>query len=318
MNKRAISYHKKEKIPLLRNYDVVVVGAGPAGCSAAISAARNGADVLLIEKDGFPGGATVSQLVCIILSTNGVDFQGIWHEFMQTMKELNGVRDIFKSGYLYRGSLDPEIVKYGWEKMLNENEVDLLYHTYVSDIIIEKNVAKGLILETKAGRRAVKASRVIDCTGDGIICHKAGVPWEQGDYEHDYAMACTKVFRLGNVPDKPGCNGENWGITEEEYRTIEKNWKKAVANGEYTHPIITSGRVLNYTKSWRRWSLPPHRTEMMIVTSRVVKTNPVEPEGLTEAEIEGREQAWQLADFYKKYEPGCEKSYLLDTSNHIG
>ena len=74
-------YHPPRKIPVLGQYDVVVCGGGPAGCAAAIAAARHGAKTLLLEKYGFLGGATVAQLVSVVLSTNAVDFQGIWHEW---------------------------------------------------------------------------------------------------------------------------------------------------------------------------------------------------------------------------------------------
>jgi len=298
---------------VLGHFDVVVVGGGPAGCSAALCAARRGAQTLLVEQAGYLGGATVSQLVVVILSTNGVDLQGVWHEFISRMKRQNAVRLALcaDEGTPIRGSVDPEAVKFVWDELLAEAGVALLHHASATGVLVEDSTAKGLVLETVAGTWVVLARRVIDCTGDGVVAAKAGVPWEQGDGEHAYAMALTKVLRLGNVrpPERP--------LDGRAIADLAAAWQQACKAGEYTTPIITSGRVLNYAKSLH-WPLPAQRPEIALVVSRVLKVNPLDPWELTEAEREGREQARQLAHFYRKYVPGCEDSYLLDTSNHIG
>ena len=102
------------EVPVLAEYDVVVAGGGPAGCAAAIYAARHGAKTLLMEKEGYLGGATVAQLVIPILSTNGVDFQGVWHEWGQALKKRDGITEITRqrifTAHWYVGSVDPEMV----------------------------------------------------------------------------------------------------------------------------------------------------------------------------------------------------------------
>lgn len=306
-------YHEPARdVSVLGEYDVVVVGGGPGGCAAAISAARGGAAVLLVEKDGYLGGATVSQLVCVVLSTNGADFQGIWHEYMRGLKRRGGVGEFHTDPGLIRSTVDPELVKYVWDELLAEAGVSLLHHVYCSAAIVADGVIGGIVVETKAGRRAILAGRVIDATGDGIVCDQAGVLWQQGDGKHKYAMACTKVFRIANI-HRPK-NFPN----EQAMEKLAADLSAAVERGQYTSPVVTTkDRLLNYIRQGS-WALPAHRNEIMSVISRVLKVNPLDPWELTAAEREGREQARQAADFYCRYVPGFENAYLSDTSSHIG
>jgi len=300
-----------KEVPVMGKWDVAVCGGGPAGCAAAIASARNGAETLLIEKDGFSGGAAVSQLVSVILSTNGVDFQGVWHEWIHALRRRNGVSEIRKSPHVISGTVYPECIKYAWDELLKKAGVKILYHSTVSEVLTEARRIKALFIETSAGRRAILADRVIDCTGDGIVCHKAGVPWEQGDGSSPWAMALTKVFRVGGA-----VRPELWPAPD-IMAEIEKALRAAMVRGEFATPIVREpGRLLNYIRDWA-WELPG-RNQIMSVVSRVLKTDPLDPWQMTRAEQEGRLQAWEAAEVYRRFVPGCENSYLLDTSNNIG
>ena len=89
-------YEPGRDLPVLGEFDVVVCGGGPAGCAAAIAAARHGARTLLVEKNGYLGGAAVAQLVGVVLSTNGMDFQGIWHEWAARLQACRGMSPLFR------------------------------------------------------------------------------------------------------------------------------------------------------------------------------------------------------------------------------
>jgi hypothetical protein len=290
-----------------------VVGGGPAGCAAALSASRHGAKTLLIERYGYLGGALVSQLVATILSTNGVDFQGIWHEFMGIMGERGGLGEVVRlEGGEIRGSVDPEVAKHVWDELLAQAGVRLLHHALVSEAMVRDSQIEGVVIEILAGRHAIHGRRVVDCTGDGTVCARAGVPWEQGDGKHKWAMATTTVFRMGNVTRPEGYP------TPDHERSLEEGMERAIRDKEYSSPIITSGRARAYARKWRGWTSPRHRRETTHVTGRVLEVDPLDPWDLTRAEREGREQAWQVQDYYRRYCPGYEKAYLVDTSAHSG
>ena len=311
-------------VPVIAEYDVVICGGGPAGCSAAIASARNGAKTLLVEKDGYLGGATVSQLVLVILSTNGVDFQGIWHEHMSRLRSLNAVRfekhwnhpDFVTKHSGFRGSVDPERVKFVWDDLVSEAGTEQLLHCYAANPIIEENSGRktiqGVFVETIASRQAILAKRIVDATADGIVCAQAGVPWEQGDGTNPWAMSCTKVYRIGGVewPD-------TWP-TEDGVEKLRADIVAAVDRGEYDAPVVTEvNRLVNYVRG-KNWRLPEQRPEMMSVLSRVLRVDTLDPFDITRAEREGREQARQGADVFGRFVPGQEKSYLLDTSARLG
>ncbi len=306
---------RTEAVPVIDDYDVLVCGGGAAGCAAAIGAARHGVRTLLIEKDGYLGGATVSQLVAHILSTNGVDFQGIWHEWARAVKARGGLAGggLERRPGQIRGGVDPEVVKYAWDDLLEANGVDQLLHTWCSTAVVEEDICRGVIVETRAGRAAITAKRVIDCTADGVVCASAGVEWEQGSEKKPWNQALTKVFRMGNV---------NWpknGYEEEDIEAARNALEKAVNRGEYDSPVVVNGRVVRYsTGDWVHRSVPEYRTEHNLFPSRILHVNPLDPFEMTRAEREGREQAWQCADFLKRHVKGYENSYLLDTNAHIG
>ncbi|MEI8245707.1 MAG: FAD-dependent oxidoreductase [Lentisphaerota bacterium] len=301
-----------KNITISGEFDVVVCGGGPSGCAAAIAAAGNGAKTLLIEKYGYLGGATVSQFVMPVLSMNGLDFEGVWHEWAYALDEMGGMGELRKRrGRLVDGSVDPELVKYVWDKLLTAAGARILHHAWVSEVMMDHNAICGVIVETVAGAMAIKAGRVVDCTGDGTVCNLAGVPWEQGDGKSKCAMAMTKPFRLGNAvmpEDFP---------SEEYNRKIDDDFKKAMESGEFSDPIITSGRIVIYLKNWTRPLA--NRPEMLVGgPSRILNVNPLDPWELSEAERTARAQIRQVKDYYLKYCPGCENAYFLDSSNHIG
>jgi len=176
-----------QEVPVLGQFEVIVCGGGPAGCAAALASARLGAKTLLVEREGYLGGTCVMALVNVILSTNGADFQGVWHEWAGMLQKLNGIASLHRSpskhtvvGWWLRNSVDPEMVKCAWDKLLKRAGATLLHHAQLAGAIVEDGRIRGVLVETVAGRGALYADRVIDCTGDAAVCARAGALWEQG------------------------------------------------------------------------------------------------------------------------------------------
>ncbi len=300
------------ELKIIGEFDVVVAGGGPAGCAAAVAAARHGAKTLLIEKYGYLGGATVTQLVMPVLSSNGADLEGIWHEWMTALDAMGGVGELAaRRGRKVDGSVDPELVKFAWDQLLTAAGAKILHHACVAEVMKVKGRVTGVVLETVAGRVAVAAKRVIDCTGDGLVAAMAGAGFDAGDEAGNPAMAMTKPFRLGNAfmpKDFPN---------DDYLRKIDEDFDAAMANGEFDDPIITSGRIKLYLKAWTR---PLAKRPEMLVggPSRILGVDPLDPWQFSEAERTARAQIRQVRDYYLKYCPGCENAYFLDSSNQIG
>ncbi|HOA30713.1 MAG TPA: FAD-dependent oxidoreductase [Clostridia bacterium] len=162
-----------KKIEVRYDVDVCVIGGGPAGVAAGVTAARQGARVLMIDSNGFFGGAATAALVPAF------------------MRFANG--DVFLSGGIGREIYDAcEIEKYGtgirveklkriYDNMVIESGCDFLFHTNLIDVVVENGFVKYAIVSAKSGIYAIKAKVFVDATGDGDLCAMAGNPYEMGD-----------------------------------------------------------------------------------------------------------------------------------------
>ena len=219
MNQTASFTEPARQIPVMAEYDVVVCGGGAAGPAAAIAAAREGAKTLLVERDSHLGGTTVTSLVNVILSTNGVDFQGIWHEWASRLQTLGGISTLHWEDRLgtrwLAGSSAPETVKLVWDQLLADAGADILHFALVAGAIVEDNCIRGVIVETKAGRQAILAKRVIDCTGDADVCAAAGAGFDTGIDGKPWTQGVTLNALVGGLkaPDKylPGATRRSAG-----------------------------------------------------------------------------------------------------------
>ena len=187
-------------VPIIASSDVVVVGGGPAGVSAAYAAAREGADVILIERDGYLGGLWTGGLVLPLnasraLEKDGAPRQSCTGIMGEMVSRLEDMKMLYPNDGKSGPVPDPEATKYMLQCMLEEVGVQVLYYALACDLVMDKHSIKAVIIETKGGRLAVLGKQFIDCTGDGDVFAWAGEDFEMRKY-HIGAM-----YRVGGVPE---------------------------------------------------------------------------------------------------------------------
>src|SRR5699024_3431779 len=282
------------------NYDVVISGGGLTGVAAALAAKRTGVeDVLLIERYGFLGGMATSGLVNPFMSyfkakeqrkTENQLIFGIFQEMLERLDELGGLKD----GVFF----DAEIMKLVLNRMVLEEDIDLIFHTYVCDIKKNENGdIKSIKIANKSGMSDVKSEIFIDCTGDADIAHMAGIPCKKGRDEDGFGQPMTMCFRVANVDRSKMPSREE----------INKLYSEAVSKGEIDNP---RENVLLFDTL--------HEDVVHFNTTRIVMKDATNAKELTEAELEVREQCWQMFDFLKKDIAGFEDSYFQVSAPQIG
>lgn len=211
-------YHEPAKeILVMGEYDVVVVGGGCAGLAAAVASARSGAKTLIAERFPFFGGTATASLMANIVGTRNQvepnDLQvckGIGEEILLKLL-ATGDACVTRNAYIsggakhtdtkgdlsYSYAFNTEAFKKVTLEMVRSSGCDILFHVFFSDVIMEDGAVKGVILETKAGRRAVMAKVVIDASGDGDVACRAGVPYWQICHEEHSRLNDTLMYKVG-------------------------------------------------------------------------------------------------------------------------
>lgn len=197
-------FEPAKEIDVFHETDVVVVGGGPAGFSAAISAARAGAKVALVERYGSLGGLFTNGMVLIMLAT-GRQEDGMWRlvtrgvceEFMQRVGKYGDVFCHPSASTMpqrhWQPTVDPECAKVTMDEMVAEAGIEMFFHSWGVDVVQDGDKVLGVVFESKEGRKAILARQVVDCTGDADMLFRAG-----GGYKQVTAPIST-VFRWANM-----------------------------------------------------------------------------------------------------------------------
>jgi hypothetical protein len=298
------------QIPLYGEYEVAVLGGGPAGIAAAVAAARAGKRTLLIERYGFLGGmgtaAGVTNFCGLHANVYGEMHrvvQGIASDLLGRIDRLGGLNAphlIF--GKILAQAYDTAAYKIAADDLLASHKVDILFHALGAGVVMQDEARiNGLMVETKAGRRAVRADIFIDCSGDGDLAAWAGARFEVGDNAGSMLFP-SMMFRLNGIdPEKAG----------EAWRTIPERMAKAEASG--THQFPRKGAIVRPQRSQVEWRV--NFTQLAREDGTAI--NGLEPDDLTRGEIEGRRQAINAFNFLRTV-PGFEKSYIVDLPPQLG
>jgi hypothetical protein len=310
-------------IPILAETDVLVVGSGPGGLSAALAAAREGVDTMLVERYGCFGGNITQagvESIAWYRHEKTVDAGGIGVEFERRAKEMGGSR---REPQSLSQALDTEMFKYVADTMVQEAGIVPILHCYGVSTIMEGNTLAGVVVESKSGRQAILAKRIIDATGDADIAHLAGAPYRQSP--KDKLLGVTVTFGCSGVDitrfrEHVKENSARLGDWDEVEQTtgkendlfspyIEEPFNRAKDAGEIPRDAWIKGTWSSLTEAGEATYLN------MIVLNGIDPTN---VRDLTQAEIQGRQQVMWALNALKKYTPGFEKAKLRTFCSSLG
>lgn len=316
---------KSQKVPVVANSDVVVVGAGPAGVAAAVSAARNGCSVTLIERyhhlGGMASGGMVLVLDDMVNEGNELVTTGIVTEYVDRLVKQDGavfpptedcVRswDMWKKwsrwgcinfhevgmmpqSILHAVSFDPDAWKRVSLDVVGEAKINLRLHSWFSEAIVEGPKVTGVIVQTKLGRQAIMANRVIDATGDLDLASSAGASYTDGQF------IVTTVFRLCDV-DTAKAEAYEYS-NPEEYKKLDRAARRVIGG------------------AWGMWWLKtPLPGIVWCNCPHMPGYDGLSPEHMAEAEFEGRKRMMNLLAYARENIPGFEKAKMLGAAEQMG
>lgn len=310
-------------VPVVAETDVLVVGSGPAGLAAALGAAREGVDTMLVERYGCFGGA-ITQVgvegIAWYRYEGTTDVEGIGIEFEQRAGEMGGTA---REPYSLGQALDAELFKVVADQMVLEAGIVSLLHCLAVAPVMEGNAIRGVIVESKSGRQAVLAKQVVDATGDADIAQRAGAPCCRTPREEMMGVtvlfSCSGVDKArfeAHVQEHPSCFrdwGKNWKIRttgkEDDLRSpyLQEPFNRAREEGLTTDSLAGT---------WGRLTEAGEATNMNVVY--MLGYDCTDVWDLTRAEMEGRRQAMTALRALRAYVPGFEAARLRNFGMTLG
>ncbi|HEX6268531.1 MAG TPA: FAD-dependent oxidoreductase [Burkholderiales bacterium] len=305
--------------------DVLVVGGGPAGLGAAVAAADAGARVVLAERYGFLGGNATAALVMPLMSfhtqTPRAEHKGattllptdhgpghaVVHGVLQRLLERlvaagGAIRPSLATGYVV--PFDPEWFKLIALELLDEAGVEFLFHAFASGVLPGN---QGVIFETKSGPVVIHAKVIVDCTGDGDVAVQAGAPCETGRAD-GLVQPMTLMFRV---------NEFRRAAFEAYVRENPKEWRGVHGLWALVRRATEAGE-LDLPREDMLFFATPHDTEVSVNSTRVTRVLGADVWDLSYAEWCSRRQMRQIAAFLRRYVPGFEESYVVQSGVQVG
>lgn len=283
--------------------DIVVIGGGSAGISAAWAASRQGAKVLLIERYGFLGGMATSGLVGSILghhlSEEEPAVAGFLKFLVNKMAELDGCERWEISYKKYGIPFDSEVFKYAAEILLLQQNVEILYHSFAISTEVEDGLIKEIQIANKSGIQKIKGKIFIDATGDADIAYLAGFEYIKGRPQDGKMQSMGCMFKIAGIDEEK--------LTEEVIKEAGKKLSELREKGELKiYNTYLGGKGSTIRKGERSFNVtrfPGDGTDVY---------------DLTKGEIELRKEIFKYFNFLKKNVPGFENAYISSLPANIG
>ncbi len=304
-------------LPVSHEADVVILGGGVAGLAAALAAAETGGRVLLIERGNCLGGTATAGMMTLFYTPYRCA-HGIPKRIFDRLIEAGGA---FPGEII---SFDHEVFKTVAFEMVAEKGIELMLHTICADVIMDGDRVRGLIVENKGARSAVLGKILIDASGDADIAARAGAPIMKGRDSDNKMRPMSLLFRLGGidvarlldyVKHSPGefSKDPNQMMLDIEGKNI-----RIFGFFGLVEKARKQGLLYPDCHYFRIEAVMPDRGTALVNTVRIYDVDGTNPADVTRAEIEGRKQQRLLLEFARKFVPGFENTYILDSASHIG
>ena len=314
-------------IAVIRETEVLVVGSGPGGLAAALASARAGVETILLERYGCFGG-NITQVgvegFAWYRHPATIDSEGIGREFEERAKAMGAAMPEPQS---ISHSLDAEAFKFVADTLVEEAGVIPMLHRMFVSPIMEGDTITGVIVESKAGREAILAKRVIDATGDGDIAYRCGAPTHM--HPVDEMMSVSVMFSMCGVnktrfidavkADPQTYNdwavGGEWEVKtsgkEDEMFSpfLRKPFQKALEAGLIPDSVKTMAGT---------WGTVSDQGDLTYLNMCHLYLDGTDPDALTHGEMAGRKQAMHAIDALKAFMPGCENAKLRNFGMTLG
>ena len=296
-------------------YDVIVVGGGIAGVSAAVRAGKEGAKTLLIEHYGFVGGMSTAGMVSPFMKhqVNGDTLvKGVFQDIEIEMRKRNGMIDNGFYANTFRTAA---------YHLLSEANCSILFNSEIIKVNRIDNRIKSLTVLVENQQIDIEADVFIDTTGDAQILYLGDFPWVKGDETTGKLQALTLFFRMGNIDIQKATDYvKNHKDDFFKWMTYDFDFTKIISIAGYFSNVkkaIEEGR-LNPDVEYIFFTTLPESGEGSFNTSNILGMDASTSESLTQAEMIGRNQVYQVVQILQNEIPGFENSYLLETAVQVG
>ena len=310
-NQNMPSIFESRNTPAMGEYEVVVLGGGPSGIAAAAAAARSGRSTILVERYGFLGGsgtaACISDFCGLHANVHGEHQQvvhGIADEIQERLQKMGGLKEPHLSlrSMIKAQVYDLSAYKIVLDELMLQSGVKLLFHAFGAGVHMgADNRIDALFVESKSGRAAIRGKVFIDCSGDADIAAWSGAPFEYGDGKGNSLYPSMK-FRINNVDPERAKDGRN---------LLPKLMEEAEARGRV---FPRKGALMRPQINHIEWVANATLVKNPDGTA-VDGTNVLQ---MTDGEVEGRRQCWDVFEFIKAVTPGFENAYIVDIAAQLG